>query len=161
LDASPLYLKERTYKERNREGECASLEQDYFALNCVYTDGEFARRFGAKREIFLKLEDSYSRIPSICRARDATGRQSIPVRQKLAAALRVLVYGEAFDRVDEYMRMGMTTVRDTFLSFTKHEVEIYEKDWLRKLIVDSVGLGDRRGCDECKELLESEQWLAL
>jgi hypothetical protein len=27
--------------------------------------------------------------------------------------------------------------------------------------VDSVGLGDRRGCDECKELLESEQWLAL
>jgi Aspartyl protease len=26
--------------------------------------------------------------------------------------------------------------------------------------VDSVGLGDRRGCDECKELLESEQWLA-
>jgi hypothetical protein len=29
------------------------------------------------------------------------------------------------------------------------------------LAVDSVGLGDRRGCDECKELLESEQWLAL
>jgi hypothetical protein len=28
-------------------------------------------------------------------------------------------------------------------------------------VVDSVGLGDRRGCDECKELLESEQWLAL
>jgi hypothetical protein len=27
--------------------------------------------------------------------------------------------------------------------------------------VDSVGLGDRRGCDECKELLEIEQWLAL
>jgi hypothetical protein len=27
--------------------------------------------------------------------------------------------------------------------------------------VDSVGLGDRRGCDECKELLESEQWLTL
>jgi hypothetical protein len=27
--------------------------------------------------------------------------------------------------------------------------------------VNSVGLGDRRGCDECKELLESEQWLAL
>jgi hypothetical protein len=27
--------------------------------------------------------------------------------------------------------------------------------------VDSVGLGDRRGCDECKELLEREQCLAL
>jgi hypothetical protein len=27
--------------------------------------------------------------------------------------------------------------------------------------VDSVGLGDRRGCDKCKELLESEQWLPL
>jgi hypothetical protein len=27
--------------------------------------------------------------------------------------------------------------------------------------VNSVGLGDRRGCDECKELLENEQWLAL
>jgi hypothetical protein len=31
----------------------------------------------------------------------------------------------------------------------------------KDLIVDSVGLGDIRGCDECKELLESEQWLAL
>jgi hypothetical protein len=29
------------------------------------------------------------------------------------------------------------------------------------VVVDSVGLGDRRGCDECKELLEREQWLAL
>jgi hypothetical protein len=29
------------------------------------------------------------------------------------------------------------------------------------MAVDSVGLGDIRGCDECKELLESEQWLAL
>jgi hypothetical protein len=27
--------------------------------------------------------------------------------------------------------------------------------------VDSVGLVDRRDCDERKELLESEQWLAL
>jgi hypothetical protein len=27
--------------------------------------------------------------------------------------------------------------------------------------VDSVGLGDIRGCDEYKELFESEQWLAL
>jgi Plant transposon protein len=38
-----------------------------------------------------------------------------------------------FDRVDEYMRMGTTTVRDVFLSSTKHGVETYEKDWLRKL----------------------------
>jgi hypothetical protein len=29
------------------------------------------------------------------------------------------------------------------------------------VLVDSIGLGDRRGCDECKELLESEQWLAI
>jgi hypothetical protein len=28
-------------------------------------------------------------------------------------------------------------------------------------VVDSVGLGDRRGCNEGEELLESEQWLAL
>jgi hypothetical protein len=26
---------------------------------------------------------------------------------------------------------------------------------------NSVCLGDRRGCDECKELLESEQWFAI
>jgi hypothetical protein len=29
------------------------------------------------------------------------------------------------------------------------------------ICVDSGGLGDRRGGDECKELLESEQWLAI
>jgi hypothetical protein len=27
--------------------------------------------------------------------------------------------------------------------------------------VNSLGVGDRLGCNECKELLESEQWLAL
>jgi hypothetical protein len=55
------------------------------------------------------------------------------VKQKLAATLRVLVYGEAFDRVGEYLRMGTTTVRDAFLYFTKHVMNIYEKDWLTKL----------------------------
>jgi hypothetical protein len=35
LHDSPLYLKERSYKERSREGGCASLERDYFALKCV------------------------------------------------------------------------------------------------------------------------------
>jgi hypothetical protein len=46
---------------------------------------------------------------------------------------------------------------------------LYEKDKayatddpeVRSIAVDSVGLGDRRGCDECKELLESEQWFDL
>jgi hypothetical protein len=33
--------------------------------------------------------------------------------------------------------------------------------YLSILCVDSVGSGDIRGSDECKELLEREQWLAL
>jgi hypothetical protein len=33
--------------------------------------------------------------------------------------------------------------------------------WMQSACVNSVGLEDRRGCDECKELLEREQWLAL
>jgi hypothetical protein len=45
------------------------------------------------------------------------------------------------------------------------ERQSHERFWEigpeRLIFVDSVGLGDRRGCDECKELLESEQWLAL
>jgi subtilisin family serine protease len=47
-----------------------------------------------------------------------------------------------------------------FRVFTGAQIS-YTSWFLDAFNVDSVGLGDRRGCDECKELLESEQWLAL
>jgi hypothetical protein len=49
----------------------------------------------------------------------------------------------------------------TLLHYTFYTINQMTDQALVFPAVDSVGLGDRRGCDECKELLESEQWLAL
>jgi hypothetical protein len=56
------------------------------------------------------------------------------------------------------LEFGVPLRRGNTVSVTRHEI-LDER--LCRGNVDSVGLGDRRGCEERKELLESEQWLAL
>jgi DDE superfamily endonuclease len=57
-------------------------------------------------------------------------------------------------------RRGSNAKRRAVYNFLLGQVRVISKNCFGRF-VDSVGLGDRRGCDKCKELLESEQWLAL
>jgi hypothetical protein len=48
--------------------------------------------------------------PYFCKRYDATGRASLTVLQKYTAALRQLAYDMTADTIDEYLKLGKTTV---------------------------------------------------
>jgi hypothetical protein len=51
---------------------------------------------------------------------DATGRLGHSAEQKVAAALRVLVYAEAYDQLDRFLRMSEESIRQSILRPTRH-----------------------------------------
>jgi hypothetical protein len=57
--------------------------------------------------------------------------------------------------------LGQIEPRKDFYGFVKHLRKTAADADRWAATVDSVGLGDRQGCDECKELPESPKWLGL
>jgi hypothetical protein len=49
----------------------------------------------------------------------------------VAASLRVLVYGEAFDQFDHFLRMSEEIIRPSFLRLARHITGKYFKENLR------------------------------
>jgi hypothetical protein len=61
--------------------------------------------------IFLIIMHKLSEIsPYFCEMYDATGSAGLTALQKYTAALRQLAYGMTADTIDEYLKLGKTTV---------------------------------------------------
>jgi hypothetical protein len=84
---SPIISRKKATRNEIAKAD-ASLERDYFALNCVYTD-EFAQIFGVNRDILLKTggflfwhsillqkERRYGKTEYKCRCETKTGSNS-------------------------------------------------------------------------------------
>ena len=56
---------------------------------------------------------------------DATGREGVSTIQKMTAALRMLCYGASADSIDEYVRLGESTILECLKRFTKAIVSIF------------------------------------
>jgi hypothetical protein len=122
----------RRYFERNREAGHLQLYNDYFSRNPTFPDYMFRRRFRMRRDLFLRLvHAAEAHDPYFQQRPDATGRLGMSPLQKCSAALRVLAYGEAYDRVDEYMRMAESTIRVTIEKFSDFVIAQFGSKYLR------------------------------
>jgi hypothetical protein len=61
---------------------------------------------------------------------DAAGRAGFATLQKVTIALRMLAYGGPADSLDEYIRMGESTVLETVNKFTRAIVAIFGPEYL-------------------------------
>jgi hypothetical protein len=62
---------------------------------------------------------------------NAAGLPGFATVQKVTAALRMLAYGGPADRLDDYIRMGESTILECVDEFTRTVVELYGKSYLR------------------------------
>ncbi|CAL1411095.1 unnamed protein product [Linum trigynum] len=69
--------------------------------------------------------------PSFERRSDAVGHSGLSPEQKLTSALRMLAYGSPADQLDDYMRMGRSTVLEVFRKFCRAIVGMYSSTYLR------------------------------
>jgi hypothetical protein len=67
-----------------------------------------------------------------CPECDAAGRAGFATVQKVTVALRMLAYGGLADSLDEYIRMGESTVLETVNKFTRAIVAIFGPEYLRE-----------------------------
>ncbi|XP_026456900.1 uncharacterized protein LOC113357675 [Papaver somniferum] len=126
---------------RNREAGDILLWNDYFSDNPTYPANIFRRRFRMRRELFNRiLADVVSRNPYFAQKRDACGILGLSPRQKVTAAIRMLAYGCAADAIDEYLRIGETTVLEATRRFCKTIVVLYGKEYLRSPTAGDVEL---------------------
>lgn len=132
MSQSQMSEHRRRHFERNREAGHCQLYNDYFSQNPTFPDYMFRRRFRMRRDLFLRLVHAAElHDPFFQQRPDATGRLGMSSLQKCTAAIRVLGYGEAHDRVDEYLRMGETTTRVTVEKFTDFVIAQFGQQYLR------------------------------
>jgi hypothetical protein len=66
-----------------------------------------------------------------CERYDATGHAGLTVLQKCTAALRQLAYGIAADTIDEYLKLGKTTVLECLKYYCSSIIKCFGDEFLR------------------------------
>ena len=119
--------------ERGREEAYRRLVNDYFAgPNSTYSDLVFRRRFRMRRPLFerivnrLEAEDDYFQ-----QRPDALGKMGASSLQKVTAALRLLAYGGCADQLDEWVRLGESTIQVCLKRFVAAVLRIFRDEYLR------------------------------
>ncbi|XP_048605321.1 uncharacterized protein LOC125582910 [Brassica napus] len=140
----------RAYVERNREDGHNRLWKDYFCDDPTFPAHLFRRRFRMNKEVFMRIVDRLSEnIPFFQQIRDAIGRLVLSPLQKCTAALRMLAYGCAADAVDEYLRLGESTVLSCLSNFTEGVIQWFGAEYLRRPTPDDLqrllDIGEIRG----------------
>jgi hypothetical protein len=120
--------------ERSRGDFHEILMQDYFVENPVYTDQQFRRRFRMRRQLFNRIKEELLTNHAAVwgQKTDACGKVGFSVEQKMTACLRVLAYGGAADRVDEYICMGESTTLKYLHLFCEAIISSFSPFYLRK-----------------------------
>lgn len=119
-----------------------------YAINrdCIGIDGRpptydktvFDRRFRLPRVAFDRLYRGLCGVLCFQQRPSATGCSQSCTLQKFVAALRVLAYGEEYDRVHEYVRLSETTVNDTLFRFARFVIHSFGRIFFRILTLSDL-----------------------
>lgn len=136
----------------NRGHEIAyeKIWDDYFADNCTYSDELFNRRFRMGKSLFLCILGRITEHNAYFQQRrDATGKIGISGLQKMIAALRMLAYGVSADFLDDYVRMGESTISKSLDEFCSSVIELFGDEYLRCPTTEDIrrllGEAEKRG----------------
>jgi len=97
----------------------------------IYDEVNFERGFRVPRVVFDRLYRAALCERYLQQRGNATGEPQSSTLVTLSAALRVLAYGEATDRVDEYVRLTESTVNETVHRFARFVTDRFKPVYLR------------------------------
>jgi len=112
-----------------------AILRDYFGVDGappVYGEDPFQERFRLPRPVFNRQFRAICNEPIWRRTVNATGRPQAHAIQKVAAALRVLGYGEPFDRADDYCRLSRSTIDMYTRRLTHFIIDKWKPTYLRR-----------------------------
>ncbi|XP_030959140.1 uncharacterized protein LOC115981094 [Quercus lobata] len=115
------------------------------------------------RNLFLCIQHEVEAYESyFIQKRDNAQKWGLSSLQKIAAALRMLVYGVAANFMDEYVWIGESTTMKSLKKFVKVVVDIFSKEYLRSPnnedIARLLANGERRGFPGMLESIDCMHW---
>ena len=135
---------------RNRVQGHERLYRDYFVEPPIYPLNLFRRRFRMNRTLFLRIllmVENYD--PYFVQTKNAVGIIALSSLQKMTAAIRMLAYGVVADVVDDYVRIGESTIIESLKRFVRAVVGIFSNAYLRSPNNDDIArllaMGTNRG----------------
>lgn len=134
-------LGRRPNKRRDFESGYKNITRDHFGVDDappVYDEADFERRFRVPKAIFLRVYEAVRDQPSFRQSVNATGRMQAHPMQKVVAAFRVMAYGEAYDRADEYVRLSRSTISAATKKLMSFIVRRFLPQYLRQPTVAEV-----------------------
>lgn len=118
-------------KERDFAGAYEQLTRDYFSgEESIYDEQDFNRRFRMPRSVFDKINNGINGRGSFKQSYNCTGKAGIHPLCRLTAVLRMIAYGDAADRQDEYMHLSETSTIDSMKEFSRLMVEVFGEQYL-------------------------------
>ncbi|KAK1868299.1 hypothetical protein I4F81_010788 [Pyropia yezoensis] len=146
----------RANRRRDFEVGLRGIQRDCFGLDGhppVYGDQDFETLFRVPRNVFMEVYNDVKDLPYSKRSTYATGHSQAYGLQKVVAAHRVLAYGEAADRPDEYLRLAKSTTALATPMLADHIVDNYEDYYLRPPtnaeLAHILDRNDHRGMPGC------------
>lgn len=125
---------------RGREMAHERLVQDYFSGDAsTYPPDKFRRRFRMSRRLFEKIVDGVVETDDYFRQKaDALGHLGASPLQKVTAAIRLLAYGVSADYLDEWIRLGESTINKCLRRFVGAIQKKYGPTYLRSPTADDM-----------------------
>ncbi len=124
-------------KKRDFLAAYERIRRFYFnGRESVYDEKDFERRFRCPRSVFCKIHDEIMGCDPFNHYTDTTGKPGIYPLVKLVGCFRYLAYGDAYDRDDENLSIGETTLRDIVKEFTQLVVKKFGSQYLNRFPTD-------------------------
>jgi len=125
----------RPNKRRDFAAGLLNIQRDYFGVNAeppICDDRDFETRFRVPRCVFRRRYLAVKDEPLFQQQINATGLLQAHPLQQFVAAFRVIAYGEAADRSDEYVRLSRSTVAQAAKLLLEFIVRRWESTYLRR-----------------------------
>ncbi|XP_026378183.1 uncharacterized protein LOC113272582 [Papaver somniferum] len=107
----PREVQTRSVITRDRVWHDVKMMNDYFTSGTGYTSRQFKQRLGMSEDLFEKLLGKLLEVdPEWAQRPDATGTMWHSPHMKLVAVMKCLCKSTPAENVDDYTRMGATTI---------------------------------------------------
>ncbi|XP_065859533.1 uncharacterized protein [Euphorbia lathyris] len=123
----------RKYVDRKCEEGAERMYKDYFIDEPVYDEHLFRGRFRMSKPLFLRIVEALGNHTVYFQQRvDAARKKGFTPLQKCTSAIRMLAYGEAADREDEYIRIAECTALECLEKFCRAIIEVFGPVYMRR-----------------------------
>jgi hypothetical protein len=124
--------KRRIFSRRDCLQAGEDLFHDYFAEPPIYPHKYFRMRFRMSRDLFCRIQYAVeAKDPYFVQKRDGSQRLGLTFLQNITVAFRMLTYGVTADFMDEYLKIGETTVVKSLKRFVQAIISIFSEQYLR------------------------------